>query len=43
MDDAEHIDYKKLKRVTEWMYRTGWKVATAAKRPTVDAGFKLER
>lgn len=43
MDDAEHIDYKKLKRVTEWMYRTGWKVATAARRPTVDAGFKLER
>lgn len=43
MDDAEHIDYKKLTRMTEWMYRTGWKVANAAKRPSVDEGFKLER
>ncbi len=43
MDDAEHFDYAKLKRVTEWMYRTGWKVANAKERPKVDAGFKLER
>ena len=43
MDDAEHIDYAKLKRMTEWMYRTGWKVANAANRPRVDEGFKLER
>jgi hypothetical protein len=43
MDDAEHIDYRKLKRMTEWMYRTGWKVANAADRPRVDEGFKLER
>lgn len=43
MDDAEHIDYSKLTRMTQWIYRTGWKVANAAKRPAMDAGFKLER
>ena len=43
MDEADRIDYAKLKRMTEWMYRTGWKVANASKRPSVDAGFKLER
>jgi hypothetical protein len=43
MDDAEHIDYRKLKRMTDWMYRTGWKVANAGMRPKVDEGFKLER
>lgn len=43
MDEATRIDYKKLRRMTEWMYRTGWKVANAEKRPALDAGFKLER
>lgn len=43
MDYAEVINYKKLHRITEWMYRTGWKVANAAERPKIDAGFKLER
>jgi hypothetical protein len=43
MDDAEHIDYAKLKRMTEWMFRTGWKLTNAAERPIVDEGFKLER
>ncbi|HVF80610.1 MAG TPA: M28 family peptidase [Flavisolibacter sp.] len=43
MDEAELIDYAKLKRMTEWMFRTGWKVANAAERPKVDEGFKLER
>lgn len=43
MDEAQRIDIKKLKRMTDWMYRTGWKVANAAKRPAVEAGFKLER
>ena len=42
-DNAQNIDYPKLKRMTEWMYRTGWKVANAAARPGLDAGFKLER
>jgi Zn-dependent M28 family amino/carboxypeptidase len=43
MDEAAAIDLKKLHKMTEWMYRTGWKVANADKRPAIDAGFKLER
>lgn len=43
MDEANRIDYTKLKRMTEWMYRTGWKVANADKRPALEADFKLER
>lgn len=42
-DNAANIDYDKLTRMAEWMYRTGWKVANAAKRPAKDVGFKLER
>jgi hypothetical protein len=43
MDAPGSINIKKLQRMTEWMYRTGWKLANAAKRPGVDAGFGLER
>ncbi|MDB5253029.1 MAG: family peptidase [Flaviaesturariibacter sp.] len=43
MDEAAAIDIRKLRRMTEWMYRTGWKVANAEKRPAADPGFKLER
>lgn len=43
MDDAERIDYKKLAKVTGWMYRTGRKVANGNERPDVIPGFKLER
>ncbi|MDB5197134.1 MAG: family peptidase [Flaviaesturariibacter sp.] len=43
MDEAAAIDIKKLRNMTEWMYRTGWKVANAQRRPAMDAGFKLER
>ena len=42
-DLPERIDYAKLTRMAQWMYVTGWYVANAPKRPTVDAGFKLER
>lgn len=35
-DVPEHIDYKKLTKMTEWMYRTGWKVANATTRPRLD-------
>ncbi len=42
-DSAENINYPKLKKMTDWMYRTGWKVANSEKRPATDAGFKLER
>ncbi len=43
LDNAENIDYPKLKKMTDWMYRTGWKVANADKRPARDKDFKLER
>lgn len=43
MDNAANIDYAKLKKMAEWMYRTGWKVANASKRPAADKGFTLER
>ncbi len=43
MDAPAIIDIAKLKRMSDWMYRTGWKVANAAQRPEVDADFKLER
>lgn len=43
LDNAQNIDYAKLKKMAEWMYRTGWKVAMAANRPATDPGFKLER
>ena len=42
-DDPEHIDYKKLKMVTEWMYRTSWKVANSSDRPVINPNFKYKR
>lgn len=43
LDNAENIDYPKLKKMADWMYRTGWKVANADRRPATDPDFKLER
>jgi hypothetical protein len=43
LDNAAHINYPKLKKMADWMYRTGWKVANAEKRPGGDPQFKLER
>jgi hypothetical protein len=42
-DNAANIDYAKLKKMSEWMYRTGWKVANTAKRLDRVPDFKLER
>ena len=42
-DNPERIDYPKLTRMAQWMYLTGWFVATAPERPKLDPGFKLER
>lgn len=42
-DEPSRIDYRKLTRMTQWMYVTGWLVANNPKRPGIDAGFKLER
>lgn len=36
-DEASRIDYAKLRRVTQWMYATGWAAATADQRPALDA------
>ncbi|MEO8415795.1 MAG: M28 family peptidase [Ginsengibacter sp.] len=35
-DEPNGIDYSKLKRMTDWMYATGWLVANAPKRPAMD-------
>ena len=43
LDNAENINYPKLKKMADWMYRTGYKVANAAKRPNTNNNFKLER
>jgi hypothetical protein len=43
MDEAERINLKKLTRMTQWIYRTGWKVANNIKRPALLPDFKLER
>jgi len=42
-DNPDRIDVDKLRRMTQWMYATGWLVGSAAVRPRVDAGFRLER
>lgn len=42
-DEPERIDIAKLERMTRWVYATGWAVANAPLRPTVDPGFRLER
>ena len=35
-DEPNRIDYPKLKRMADWMYATGWLVASAPKRPELD-------
>lgn len=42
-DNAQNIDYEKLWKMTQWIYRTAWKVANADKKPAPEPGFKLER
>lgn len=42
-DESGQIDTKKVTRIAEWMYRTGWKLANNADRPALEANFKLER
>lgn len=43
LDNPQNINYPKLKKMADWIYRTGWKVANGAVRPALDRGFKLER
>lgn len=42
-DEPQTINYKKLLKVAQWMYLTGWAVANNPERPKVDEGFQLER
>ena len=42
-DTPERIDVAKLARMTRWIYGTGWAVGETVARPSVDAGFRLER
>lgn len=43
LDNPQNINYPKLKKMAEWIYRTGWKVANAPAKPALEKGFKLER
>jgi hypothetical protein len=42
-DEPSRIDIAKLRKMTDWMYATGWIVANSAHRPDVIPGFQLER
>jgi len=43
LDNPQNINYPKLKKMADWIYRTGWKVANAPVKPERDRDFKLER
>ncbi len=43
IDDVDHINYEKLYKMTEWIYRTGWKIANMPTRPTYDKKTPFER
>ena len=42
-DEPDRIDIGKLRRMTQWMYATGWAVGNADQRPALDPNFRLER
>lgn len=43
MDESENIDYVKLHKMTQWMYRTGWILSNDTERPKLLPQIKLER
>jgi Zn-dependent M28 family amino/carboxypeptidase len=43
MDESENIDYVKLHKMTEWMYRTGWILSNNPDRPKLLPNVKFER
>ncbi|PJJ07829.1 peptidase M28-like protein [Flavobacterium sp. 1] len=43
MDESENIDYVKLHKMTEWIYRTGWMLSNETERPKILPKVKLER
>jgi len=42
-DEPSRINIPKLTKMAQWMYATGWVIATASQRPDVIPGFRLER
>lgn len=42
-DEASRIDMGKLTRMAQWMYATGWLLANAPDRPTLDPTYSSER
>lgn len=43
LDDVDHISFEKLYKMTEWIYRTGWKISNMPVRPTYDKKTPFER
>ena len=43
MDKPENINYTKLKKMTDWIYRTSWILGNEREKPTLVPNFKLER
>jgi hypothetical protein len=43
MDESENIDYLKLHKMTEWIYRTGWILSNDPIRPKTLPNVKFER
>ncbi|PWA07964.1 M28 family peptidase [Flavobacterium laiguense] len=43
MDESENIDYLKLHKMTEWIYRTGWMLSNDPIRPKTLPNVKFER
>ncbi|WET04722.1 M28 family peptidase [Flavobacterium sp. YJ01] len=43
MDESENIDFVKLHKMTEWIYRTGWILSNDANRPKTLPNVQLER
>lgn len=43
LDETELLDFDKLHRMTRWMYATGWDVAQAESRPSIDEGWTYSR
>ena len=43
MDESENIDYVKLHKMTEWIYRTGWILSNENERPKISTMIKPER
>ncbi len=40
-DEPKTIDIRKLTRITQWMYMTGWIAGNSPQRPALDPGFVL--